>query len=101
MPNLLHRQNTFGPACQLGPGHAMQQHSLQVPEAVHAVLGPGEPTPYLHLARAFEAMDATTKRLRISGGVGWGGAVRGGVGQGGAAACSVQCGPQVEPPPPQ
>lgn len=29
----------------------------------------GEPAPYLHLARAFEAMDATTKRLRISGAV--------------------------------
>ncbi|KAH7616567.1 putative DNA ligase 6 [Nannochloris sp. 'desiccata'] len=26
----------------------------------------GHPTPYLHLARAFEAMDATTKRIAIS-----------------------------------
>ncbi|GAB4816048.1 hypothetical protein N2152v2_003094 [Parachlorella kessleri] len=32
----------------------------------HAPWLPGEPAPYLHLARAFEAMDATTKRLRIS-----------------------------------
>lgn len=28
---------------------------------------PGQPTPYLHLARAFEAMETTKKRLRISG----------------------------------
>lgn len=33
----------------------------------HAPWEPGQPTPYLHLARALEAMDATTKRLHISG----------------------------------
>lgn len=32
----------------------------------HAPWAPGEPTPYLHIARTFEAMDSTTKRLRIS-----------------------------------
>ena len=31
------------------------------------LLPAGQPTPYLHLARAFEAMETTKKRLRISG----------------------------------
>ncbi|RMZ54155.1 hypothetical protein APUTEX25_005311, partial [Auxenochlorella protothecoides] len=32
---------------------------------LHACWSAGEPTPYLHLARAFEAAEATTKRLRV------------------------------------
>lgn len=28
--------------------------------------GPGEETPYLHLARAFDAIDRESSRLRIS-----------------------------------
>lgn len=37
----------------------------QYDPVAHAIWSRGEPTPYLHLARAFEAMDSTTKRLRI------------------------------------
>jgi hypothetical protein len=43
---------------------------LQEYDAVeHAPWARGEPTPYLHIARTFSAMEATKKRLRISGGV--------------------------------
>ncbi len=32
----------------------------------HAGWAPGEPVPYLHLARAFQAVDSTSKRLKIA-----------------------------------
>lgn len=34
---------------------------------MHACWSPPQPVPYLHLALALQAMDATTKRLIIQG----------------------------------
>lgn len=48
-----------------------QQQQPQLTPSLALLLLPtaaaGQPTPYLHLARAFEAMETTKKRLRISG----------------------------------
>lgn len=62
----MHRRSV--PSSQMP--HALHRNPLQGvnPVCCWGCLAPaGQPTPYLHLARAFEAMETTKKRLRISG----------------------------------
>jgi hypothetical protein len=58
-----------------GPGPAQEQQGnpgavllpvQQYDPVRHACWQAGQPVPYLHLARAFQAIDTTTKRLRIA-----------------------------------
>lgn len=54
-----------GPSASPPPRDAVALPLAQYDPVGHACWRAGEPMPYLHIARAFEAAESTTKRLRI------------------------------------